>query len=304
MANSKQYLVDSGSAFSILPHKSSAEPTGPRPMTADGKLLHCWGRCTCSVCTMTREFSWTFLLAPVAFPILGADFLSNFRLLVDISNKRRHVVASSSSWSRASGPRWLWRLEWWQRPRRRQCSPLLLHFPQWRHPAAASQGHQRPAGTQGQPGSPRWWQQPAAGGGPSTPSLPIVEAPSSSFSGPPEADQHIGEAKKLLLKYKAVVGATKRLPPVKHAVEYLIETTGTQPVASCYHRLDPEQRPPTRQSLSPWSPRASFIAPRAAGHHRCTWWRSSMAPGSPAARVGHPFFSKEHSVLSVLFRSL
>ena len=57
-------------------------------MTADGKPLHCWGRRTCSVCTRTREFSWSFLLAPVAFPILGADFLSNFRLLVDISNKR------------------------------------------------------------------------------------------------------------------------------------------------------------------------------------------------------------------------
>ena len=40
--NSKRYLVDSGSAFSILPHKSSAEPTGPWLMTADGKPLHCW----------------------------------------------------------------------------------------------------------------------------------------------------------------------------------------------------------------------------------------------------------------------
>ena len=57
-------------------------------MTADGKHLHCWGRRTCSVRTRIREFSWSFLLAPVAFPILGADFLSNFRLLVDISNER------------------------------------------------------------------------------------------------------------------------------------------------------------------------------------------------------------------------
>ena len=80
--------MDSGSAFSIVPHKSSAEPTRPRLMTADGKPIHCWGRCMCSVCTRTSQFSWTFLLAPVAFPILGADFLSNFRLLVDISNKR------------------------------------------------------------------------------------------------------------------------------------------------------------------------------------------------------------------------
>ena len=88
VTSSKRYLVDSRSAFSILPHKSSAEPTGPRLMTADGKPLHCWGCRTCTVRTRTRQFFWTFLLAPVAFPILGADFLSNFRLLVDISNKR------------------------------------------------------------------------------------------------------------------------------------------------------------------------------------------------------------------------
>ena len=39
-------------------------------MTTDGKPLHCWGRHTRTVCTHTREFSWTFLLAQVAFPIL------------------------------------------------------------------------------------------------------------------------------------------------------------------------------------------------------------------------------------------
>ena len=57
-------------------------------MTADGKPLHCWGHPTCTVRTRTRQFSWTFLLAPVAFPKLGVNFLSNFRLLVDISNKQ------------------------------------------------------------------------------------------------------------------------------------------------------------------------------------------------------------------------
>ena len=39
VASSKRYLVDSGSAFSIVPHKSSAEPTRPRLMTADSKPL-------------------------------------------------------------------------------------------------------------------------------------------------------------------------------------------------------------------------------------------------------------------------
>ena len=37
------------------------------------------------------------------------------------------------------------------------------------------------------------------------------------------------------------MGASKRLPPVKHAVEHLIETTAARPVASRYRRLDPER---------------------------------------------------------------
>ena len=52
---------------------------------------------------------------------------------------------------------------------------------------------------------------------------------------------HIGVAKRLPLKYKAMVGASKRLLPVKHAVEHLIDTTAARPVASRYRRLDPEQ---------------------------------------------------------------
>ena len=168
VANSKRYLVDSGSAFSILPHKSSAEPTGPRPMTADGKLLHCWGRCTCSVCTMTREFSWTFLLAPVAFPILGADFLSNFRLLVDISNKR--LVARGGKL-------------------------IQLEQGEWTKVAVAT-------------GVVAAAPPPAVF--PSTPSLPTVEAPSSSFSGPPAASWHSRAARKL----KVVAAARRRWWPL------------------------------------------------------------------------------------------
>ena len=79
--NSKRYLVDSGSSYSILPHNSSIEPTGPHLMTAAGTSLPCWGRNTCTVQTKGREFTWTFLLAPVSF-------LKNFNLMVDLSNRR------------------------------------------------------------------------------------------------------------------------------------------------------------------------------------------------------------------------
>ena len=56
-----------------------------------------------------------------------------------------------------------------------------------------------------------------------------------------EANSALAVAKKLLMRYKAVVGASKRLPPVKHAVEHLIDTTAARPVASRYRRLDPER---------------------------------------------------------------
>ena len=80
--------MDSGSAFSIIPHKSVAAPTGPCLVTADGTPLKCWGRRTCTVHTRTKKFTWSFLLAPVAFPIIGADFLCNFKLMVDVSSRR------------------------------------------------------------------------------------------------------------------------------------------------------------------------------------------------------------------------
>ena len=50
--------------------------------------LKCWGHCICTVHTRTKKLTWSFLLAHVAFPIIGADFLCNFKLMVDVSNKR------------------------------------------------------------------------------------------------------------------------------------------------------------------------------------------------------------------------
>ena len=93
-ASSRRYLVDSGSAYSIVPHQSTAAPTGPRLVTTDGTPLKCWGRRTCTVHTRTKKFIWSFLLAPVAFPILGADFLCNFK----------HAAASLLSWCQPSTP--------------------------------------------------------------------------------------------------------------------------------------------------------------------------------------------------------
>jgi len=208
VADSKQYLVDSGSDYSIIPHKSTAEPTGLCLVTADGTPLRCWGCLTCTIRTRTRQFTWSFLLAPVAFPILGADFLCNFKLMVDLSNRR--LVTRSGQ---------LTQLELGRHTSAAVVTGLLSADPP---PAVASSTPSLPTGETC-----------------STPSLPTVVA--SSTPSLQAANQHAGAAKELLQKYPAVVGASKRLPPVKHAVEHLIETTSGRPVASRYRRLDPER---------------------------------------------------------------
>ena len=80
---SRRFLVDTGAAFSIFPHQSSAPPSGPSLSGPCGKNIPCWGERRLDLCFSGRRFQWTFLLAAVQFPILGVDFLRHHRLLVD-----------------------------------------------------------------------------------------------------------------------------------------------------------------------------------------------------------------------------
>ena len=87
------FLVDTGSAYSIIPHHSVEPATGPRIMAADRSPIPCWGEEKRVITSAGRRFQWTFLLAAVAFPILGADFLRHFDLMVDL--RRRRLVRPS-----------------------------------------------------------------------------------------------------------------------------------------------------------------------------------------------------------------
>jgi hypothetical protein len=82
----KHFLVDTGAVYSVIPHKSSAPAEGPAITTASGTPIPCWGWYTETVKFGGRRFTWRFLLAAVAFPLLGADFLANFRMVVDLHN--------------------------------------------------------------------------------------------------------------------------------------------------------------------------------------------------------------------------
>ena len=49
-----------------------------------------------------HSFTWSFLHAALAFPILGADFLEHFNFMVDIKNKR--LVRTGHSYVQLSTP--------------------------------------------------------------------------------------------------------------------------------------------------------------------------------------------------------
>jgi hypothetical protein len=77
--------VDTGAAYSVFPHKSAMKSTGPQLTGAGGKPIHCWGERELNLSFYGRRYSWTFLLADVQLPILGADFLRRNRLVVDLA---------------------------------------------------------------------------------------------------------------------------------------------------------------------------------------------------------------------------
>ncbi len=73
--SNRRFLVDTGSAFSIMPWQSDSAPSGPSLAGADGRRIPCWGQKSFTVSLDGVPRSWDFLLAGVSFPILGADFL-------------------------------------------------------------------------------------------------------------------------------------------------------------------------------------------------------------------------------------
>ena len=77
------FLVDTGASLSILPHTSNQAVRGPKLLGVDGSPIAAWGFRKTRVQFGQHKFEFNFLLAAVATPILGFDFLKKFRLAVD-----------------------------------------------------------------------------------------------------------------------------------------------------------------------------------------------------------------------------
>lgn len=85
------YLIDTGADISVLP------PTPPDLqkqtsafglVAANGTSIPTYGKRLVKVALgLRREFSWVFTIANVSRPIIGADFLTHFNLLVDLRGR-------------------------------------------------------------------------------------------------------------------------------------------------------------------------------------------------------------------------
>jgi hypothetical protein len=75
------FLMDTGASYSILPHRSSLPASGPKVFGPAGQPVPCWGDRLVQL--PGSAFYWKFLLADVAFLILGVDFLRAHKLLID-----------------------------------------------------------------------------------------------------------------------------------------------------------------------------------------------------------------------------
>ena len=86
-----RYLVDSGADVSVLPATAAdrRQTPGPTLKAANGTLIATFGRRSCTLdLGLTQPFQWTFVIADVTYPILGADFFRDKGLLIDLKRQR------------------------------------------------------------------------------------------------------------------------------------------------------------------------------------------------------------------------
>ena len=85
------FLVDTGAAVSIIPPKfcQGIDVTQSEVMlsTVDGSPIVVYGECHTVITNkqLRRSFSWNFVVANTASPVLGADFLTANKIVVNCS---------------------------------------------------------------------------------------------------------------------------------------------------------------------------------------------------------------------------
>ena len=89
--NKCKYLIDAGAAVSVLPQScaNGTVDTGGLPLVAANNTAistYCTCKRVVDVC-LKRDYTWTFNITDIKQPILGADFLIHYNLLVDLQGR-------------------------------------------------------------------------------------------------------------------------------------------------------------------------------------------------------------------------
>jgi len=93
---SVRFLVDTGACLSLLPsqfaHPSTVRPTNCRLQSVTGVPITVLGetRLSLGIRQLRRNYDWKFIVTNSTPAILGLDFLSNFKFLIDCHNYRLH----------------------------------------------------------------------------------------------------------------------------------------------------------------------------------------------------------------------
>lgn len=91
-STNQSYLVDTGSDISVLPPTPEERKQNHSSIfnliAANGTSIKTYGKRNISISIgLRRLFPWTFTVAEVSRPIIGADFLTFFNLLVDLKGR-------------------------------------------------------------------------------------------------------------------------------------------------------------------------------------------------------------------------
>lgn len=85
-----EFLIDSGAAVSLLPamvFRGNRQPASMVLYAANATQISTYGMLTLTpTFNLRRNLSWSFTIADVQKPIIGADFLKHFGLLIDLKN--------------------------------------------------------------------------------------------------------------------------------------------------------------------------------------------------------------------------
>jgi len=88
----QDFLIDTGADLCVYPRKYIR---GPRQRStyelaaANGTTIYTYGQQLLTLnLGLRRSFTWSFVIADIPKPIIGADFLAHFDLIVDLKNRR------------------------------------------------------------------------------------------------------------------------------------------------------------------------------------------------------------------------